>query len=184
MYSYALGGVFYDRAAKNEGIKCREHTLHCWKGQPRETTTMRRWHGGSVLAAVALLLLLALRRWLIPAASISRQPAAKFRWRTSQFGRVADGFARPSVPCGARFLVAHEQHLQAVGSDVRLLWLLRQLRALDAEVSLLLRAATPAARRWAPHSAAGAARKTDMQESMSVLCSSALLLFFLRFGYA
>ena len=54
------------------------------------------------------------------------------------------------VPCGARVLVAHEQHLQAVGSDVRLLWLLRQLRALDAEVSLLLRAATPAARRSPP----------------------------------
>ena len=33
---------------------------------------------------------------------------------------------------------------------MRLLWLLRQLRALDAEVSLLLRAATPAARRSPP----------------------------------
>ena len=103
-----------------------------------------------VLAAVALLLLLALRRWLIPVSATSRQPAANFRWRTSQFGRETEGFARPAVPCGARVLVAHEQHLQAVGSDVRLLWLLRQLRALDAEVSLLLRAATPAARRSPP----------------------------------
>ena len=119
---------------------------------PRELCAMAR-RAPLALAAVAFLLLLAirvLRRWSISTASISRAPAANFRWRTSQFGRDSEGFARPSVPCGARVLVAHEQHLQAVGSDVRLLWLLRQLRALDAEVSLLLRAATPAARRSPP----------------------------------
>ena len=118
------------------------------RGRDRSGVTMRRVP--LVLAAVALLLLLALRRWSNPASAVSRQPAAKFRWRTSQFGRDSEGFARPSVPCGARILVAHEQHLQAVGSDVRLLWLLLLLRALDAEVSLLLRAATPAARRSPP----------------------------------
>ena len=46
-----------------------------------------------VLAAVALLLLLALRRWLIPATAVSRQPAANFRWRTAQFGRASEEIA-------------------------------------------------------------------------------------------
>jgi hypothetical protein len=47
-------------------------------------------------------------------------------------------------------LVAHEQHLQAVGSDARLLLLLQQLRQLGASVSLLVRAATRVARRHPP----------------------------------
>ena len=49
-----------------------------------------------------------------------------------------------------RVLVAHEQHLQAVGSDARLLLLLQQLRQLGASVSLLVRAANEAARRHPP----------------------------------
>ena len=57
-----------------------------------------------------------------------------------------------SVHChtATRVLVAHEQHLQAVGSDARLLLLLQQLRQLGASVSLLVRAATRAARRQPP----------------------------------
>lgn len=57
-----------------------------------------------------------------------------------------------SVHChtATRVLVAHEQHLQAVGSDARLLLLLQQLRQLGASVSLLVRASTRAARRQPP----------------------------------
>ena len=59
----------------------------------------------------------------------------------------------PSARChtATRVLVAHEQHLQAVGSDARLLLLLQQLRQLGASVSLLVRAATGAARHPPTH---------------------------------
>ena len=49
-----------------------------------------------------------------------------------------------------RVLVAHEQHLQQVGSDTRLLLLLQHLRQLGASVSLLVRAATGVARHHPP----------------------------------
>ena len=48
--------------------------------------------------------------------------------------------------CRPQILVAHEQHLQDVGSDRRVLALLRQLRE-RSTVSLLFRKAAPPARR-------------------------------------
>ena len=46
-----------------------------------------------------------------------------------------------------RLLIAHEQHLQPMGCDVRLLGIIRSLLAAGLEVSLFFRSHTPVAKR-------------------------------------
>jgi hypothetical protein len=53
--------------------------------------------------------------------------------------------ATPSAPL--RLLIVHEQHLQQMGCDVRLLGIIRGLIAEGVEVSMLFRAHTPVAKR-------------------------------------
>lgn len=57
-----------------------------------------------------------------------------------------------SRSCGAKLsvLVIHEHHLKPIGSDLRLLGIIRQLRALGHTVSLLFRGKTPADQRSPP----------------------------------
>ena len=94
-----------------------------------------------------------LRRRALPVLLLLCAAVVLFRRGGRQVVQVTARSSR-SVPVrchtATRVLVAHEQHLQAVGSDARLLLLLQQLRQLGASVSLLVRAANEAARRHPP----------------------------------
>lgn len=95
---------------------------------------LRRWLS---CAAISLASLLVFRSLLEHRVSHTRVP-----WATTSRGNQSQpwsfGVAAP-VTQAARVLVTSEQHLQRVGSDRRLLALLRTLRGLNAQASLLVR---------------------------------------------
>ena len=93
-----------------------------------------------------------LRRRALPVLLLLFAAVVLFRRGRQVVQVTARGSHSVPVRChtATRVLVAHEQHLQAVGSDARLLLLLQQLRQLGASVSLLVRAATGSARRHPP----------------------------------
>ena len=90
------------------------------------------------------------------------------------------GAARASLSrsrqCGEKLsvLVIHEHHLKPIGSDLRLLGVVRQLRSLDHTVSLLFRGKTPAEQRSPPTAELAALLSATSGDLEFVLSSSAL----------
>ena len=63
-------------------------------------------------------------------------------------GQVCANTSSTAADAPLRILIAHEQHLQPMGCDVRLLGIIRGLLAAGLEVSLFFRSHTPVAKRW------------------------------------
>ena len=93
---------------------------------------------------------------------------------TAGGGRLVTAHARPGSCDKLSILVIHEHHLKSIGSDLRLLGIILQLRSLGHTVSLLFRGKTPPEQRSPPTHELAAIIGAAVAEEMSLSLEESL----------